>query len=137
MSVKKSESQVIIDAVTSIIIAMLENNSTEIVIENSVIGLSPAVLFKNESKERLAWISIHQGMLCPQVFLAQTDECEYINAPSDGFNEDDGPQIYSPRFQRENKEHGVCGFNISHTRFSEAVMETAKITIRWLIEGCR
>ena len=137
MTIKKSDSQIIIDAVSAMVIAMIENTSTEIIFQNSVIGMSPATLFINEPGERLAWICVHQGMICPQIFLARNNECDYVDAPVEGFNGEDGPQIFSPRFQRDNTDDGVCGFNMSHESFSTAVTEAAKVAVKWLIEGIR
>lgn len=137
MAISKTPNQIIVDAVTSLVVAMLENTQTKIEFENSIIGLSPATIFQNESNGHLAWICVHPGMLCPQVFLAKHEECELINAPSNGFNEDDGPQILSPLFQSENKEDGVHGYNLSHTSFSNAVVDASKTIVRWLIEGIR
>lgn len=137
MTVKKSESQVIIDAVVSLAIAMMEDTATVIVMENSVIGLSPAIVFKNEAEERLAWVCVNQSLICPQIFLAMNDECECVDAPADGFEIGNHPQIFSPRFQCENQYDGVCGYNLNNSSFATSITEAAKMVVRWLIQGDR
>ncbi len=138
MTIRKTDNQTIIDAVAAMIVAMLDTSEDEVEMENSVIGLQPAVLFKCDMYDRMAWVSIHPGMLCPQAFLASSEDCEYIDAPSEGFDSsEDAPQIHSPRFQRENGETGVRGYNFTHESFADAVSEAAKTVVRWLMSGDR
>lgn len=146
MAVNKSQHQIIVDAVSNLIVAMLAEADSNIEMENSVIGLEPATLFKNEEMDRYAWVCVHPGTESPQVFLATRDECEYINAPvCDWFNSDEGPQIFSPRFSNENKGDGVVyGYNVFYGRddpynknFASAVSQAAKYIVTWLVMGKR
>lgn len=139
MTVKKTQSQIIIDAVAAMAIAMMENVNVDIEMESSVVGMSPALLLKNEAGERLAWIAIHASYGCPQVWLANLNECGYCNSPvMDHIDSESGPQIFSPIFGDENQEEGcVRGYNLSNERFYDQVSEGAKYVVRWLIEGRR
>lgn len=138
MSVRKTQNQIIIDAVMAMVVAMIEDDSTDIEMENSVIGMSPAFLLRNDAGERLAWISIHPIHNCPQVWLALTEECGHANAPvQDDLDIETAPQIFSPIFADENQEDGLRGYNVNNDRFYDQVVEAAKYVVRWLIEGRR